>query len=481
MKKWKWLAMLVTVAMACMLLSMTAFAAEEMDYDEATKTYTVSGNCILEEDKLLYAGCTLYVPEGQTLTIPSGKTLSIANGAWLVNDGEVIVNGTLKSYGLTNFVKDSWPKGEFTIQGGEWYNKNGSVLYVGGSGAGLELVGAEASMTAAFVDGALVMTAASGTVVQNADKALSSVLIPDMINRLIILEGATYRVAEGKTLTVPACGELVAMGTLGIDGSVVLEPGSEYTLKNGTVITMPDEGDSVTLVSGATASLPAGATARVESVVLDAGQAVLELDGSVSMQNGDRITAQGDIIYHSVTITATANEGGSISPSGNVSVEAGQNQTFTIEADDGYRIYNIWVDDVSMGAIDHYTFKNVSEAHTIEAVFSHAAVKTPSKDATCTENGNSAYWYCKVCDKYFSDEAMTKEITLADSVIPATGHSYQDGKCTVCGAADPTYKPDNNPQTGDNNNLALWFALLFVSCGGVIGMTVYGKNKKEIQ
>ncbi len=39
----------------------------------------------------------------------------------------------------------------------------------------------------------------------------------------------------------------------------------------------------------------------------------------------------------------------------------------------------------------------------------------------------------------------------------------------------------NTPQTGDNSNMMLWIALLFVSCGGVIGMTVYSKKKREIQ
>ena len=39
----------------------------------------------------------------------------------------------------------------------------------------------------------------------------------------------------------------------------------------------------------------------------------------------------------------------------------------------------------------------------------------------------------------------------------------------------------NSPQTGKNSNMMLWIALLFVSCGGVISMTVYGKKKREVQ
>lgn len=67
-------------------------------------------------------------------------------------------------------------------------------------------------------------------------------------------------------------------------------------------------------------------------------------------------------------------------------------------------------------------------------------VKTEAKDATCTEDGNIEYWYCEACHKYFSDEALTEEIKLADTVIEAAGHKFEDGKCTVCGAIDPDFK-----------------------------------------
>ena len=39
-------------------------------------------------------------------------------------------------------------------------------------------------------------------------------------------------------------------------------------------------------------------------------------------------------------------------------------------------------------------------------------------------------------------------------------------------------KDTTSPQTGDNSNLALWFAVLFISCGGVIGVTVYSRRRK---
>lgn len=44
--------------------------------------------------------------------------------------------------------------------------------------------------------------------------------------------------------------------------------------------------------------------------------------------------------------------------------------------------------------------------------------------ATCTADGNTEYWYCETCKKYFSDENATTEIDLADTVVTASGHTY---------------------------------------------------------
>ena len=69
------------------------------------------------------------------------------------------------------------------------------------------------------------------------------------------------------------------------------------------------------------------------------------------------------------TIKATAGTGGSISPSGNVSVREGRDQTFTITPDKGYAVANVKIDGKSIGAVKSYTFENVSRTHTIEVIF----------------------------------------------------------------------------------------------------------------
>ena len=72
------------------------------------------------------------------------------------------------------------------------------------------------------------------------------------------------------------------------------------------------------------------------------------------------------------TIKATAGAGGSISPSGSVSVREGRDQTFTITPDKSYAVSNVKIDGKSIGAVKSYTFENVRRTHTIEVIFMKA-------------------------------------------------------------------------------------------------------------
>lgn len=85
-----------------------------------------------------------------------------------------------------------------------------------------------------------------------------------------------------------------------------------------------------------------------------------------------------------------------------------------------------------------------------------------AKDATATEKGYTGDKVCKVCG-----------YTVKGKEIPASGTTKP---------TNPT-KPDRNtdvtsPKTGDNSNLALWFAVLFISCSGVITCAVYSRRRK---
>ena len=71
----------------------------------------------------------------------------------------------------------------------------------------------------------------------------------------------------------------------------------------------------------------------------------------------------------------------------------------------------------------------------------HSLTKTEAKAPTCTEDGNSVYWTCSVCHKYFSDENGTTEIEVDSWVIDATGHSL-----TKTEAKAPTCTEDGNSE-----------------------------------
>lgn len=116
----------------------------------------------------------------------------------------------------------------------------------------------------------------------------------------------------------------------------------------------------------------------------------------------------------------------------------------------------------------------------------HTLTAVAAKDSTCTVKGNIAYWYCAECLKYLSDANGTDEITKAETElplaehtevtipgkaatcteagltngtkcsvcgeilvaqkeIPAKGHYFENGVCSVCGAEDPNYVKPTEP------------------------------------
>ena len=82
------------------------------------------------------------------------------------------------------------------------------------------------------------------------------------------------------------------------------------------------------------------------------------------------------------TIEATAGTGGSISPSGSVSVREGRDQTLTITPDKGYAVANVKIDGESIGAVKSYTFENVSKAHAIEVIFVKGTASASTGDSS---------------------------------------------------------------------------------------------------
>ena len=95
--------------------------------------------------------------------------------------------------------------------------------------------------------------------------------------------------------------------------------------------------------------------------------------GQLAIDNVKLMAVETGEAAQKYTITATAGEGGSITPNGDVSVKEGASQTFAIAADNGYEIADVLVDGSSVGAVESYTFSDVKANHTITVSFNKTA------------------------------------------------------------------------------------------------------------
>ena len=83
----------------------------------------------------------------------------------------------------------------------------------------------------------------------------------------------------------------------------------------------------------------------------------------------------------------------------------------------------------------------VEQTETPALGHDYKVVENTAKAATCMEAGNSAYWECENCKKYYSDEEGTVEIDPKDIVIKALGHDWKAATCTepkTCGRCKET-------------------------------------------
>ena len=222
------------------------------------------------------------------------------------------------------------------------------------------------------------------------------------------------------------------------------------------------------------------------------------------------------------TITASAGEGGTITPSGEVTVNVGEAQTFTIKADEGWHIKEVVINGESVGAEESYTME---AAGTIEALFEKDAVEPEVPDKSALEAAlkeaaeilaqtdkyteESLKDYKAVVDEaqavYDDAEATAEEIADAvqkltdardllkeiDKEEPGTGDKPGTGtdKPGTGGGSDKPSAGNDKPQsgkdtvkavqTGDDTNIAIWvFALAAAAAAGGAVIIIRKRNMK---
>ncbi len=198
--------------------------------------------------------------------------------------------------------------------------------------------------------------------------------------------------AGNKAYTVSKEGYNNAGGNINVDGDETVDvtlTKKTYTLTVNTVGegTVTKNPDKATYNHGEVVQLAAN---PAENWIFTGWSG--DLTGSTNPANitmNSNKTVIASFMIKQYTITATAGAGGSISPSGDVKVNHGANQSFTITPNTGYNIEDVKIDGSSIGAVTNYTFTNVTGNHTIAVTFK-IKTYTISVSANPSEGGTAS-------------------------------------------------------------------------------------------
>ena len=312
----------------------------------STAAITLRNNCLQPQTSaelvatlLDAAGAVLETKKTSIGGAISGETFQAENVTFSRLGTRVVVRAAVPGNDLLTFEGLAVGLGDFTANG-----TNYTYTLQNDSGATSTLVTAvSGNGEPVSINGQALSTGGSATVT-----------IPNSGTTDIVVEIGT----KTYTLTIPrnsGTGGGATSYTLTFDtngGSTIAPITQDY----GTAITAPaDPSKTGYTFAGWTPAIPA--TMPAENLTVTAQW---------------RYNGGGSSGYSYYTIKATAGTDGSISPSGNVSVREGRDQTFTITPDKGYAVANVKIDGKSIGAVKSYTFENVRRTHTIEVIFMKA-------------------------------------------------------------------------------------------------------------
>lgn len=191
-----------------------------------------------------------------------------------------------------------------------------------------------------------------------------------------------------------------------------------------------------------------------------------------------------DIVNYS--IQASADSGGSVSPSGTTTVDAGGNASFTITPQSNYQVADVTVDGKSVGAVSSYTFSNVAGNHTIAAQFkpktftitasaqAHGAI-SPSGKVAVSGGGNASF-----------NVTPAENYKIADVVVDGTSEgarsSYSFSNVTANHSISATFAPITYTITasaGDHGTISPAGAVS-VDSGTNMAFSIYPDDKYQV-
>ncbi len=320
--------------------------------------------------------------EGYTLGAAAGET-AIVSGAAV--DAEGVVTYTLTGAGkagdsvtlpvtissaryedaAVNVVITLLPRDEqaaLRVTGGTTvvYGETLQLGTSGGSGAGAVTYAVTDGTGKATIDANGVLTPVQvGAVTVTATKA------GDDAYNDVTSAAVTVTITKATPTGVPGYTPVTGRGKTLRDAALTIEGGS-LSLKDGTLEWVDKDGNV----------LP-------DDTVIEAGKSYkwrfTPADGNYTAISGEIVlyspaeddTGHGNS-HNYRTIMVTVRGNGSVSPSGWANVPIGGDQTFTITPDKGYAVAKVLIDGQSVGAVTSYTFRGITEGHTIEVIFMKA-------------------------------------------------------------------------------------------------------------
>ena len=249
---------------------------------------------------------------------------------------------------------------------------------------------------------------------------------------------------------VPGSSDSWALGyeSLSVSGRSFISSGSSWTANNDLRIrsvvydnTLPTS-SSTTNISICTSALPFlwnGLTFN------SAGLQTAHFTNSVGCDSAATLNLSVKTNY---TLTASAGSNGNISPNGVSSVCSGSNITFTITPNSGYTITDVIVDGVSKGAINSFTFTNITANHSINASFSSLCLPSSytmnvsiCSGSSYSFNGNSyntpGTYISHLTNAGGCDSAVTLNLSIISNITPAV--SINTATSVVCVNSNVTF------------------------------------------
>ena len=320
--------------------------------------------------------------EGYTLGAAAGET-AIVSGAAV--DAEGVVTYTLTGVGkagdsvtlpvtissaryedaAVNVVITLLPRDEqaaLRVTGGTTvvYGETLQLGTSGGSGAGAVTYAVTDGTGKATIDANGVLTPVQvGAVTVTATKA------GDDAYNDVTSAAVTVTITKATPTGVPGYTPVTGRGKTLRDAALTIEGGS-LSLKDGTLEWVDKDGN----VLPDDTVIEAGKSYKWRFTPADGNYAAIS--GKIVLYSpAEDDTGHGNS-HNYRTIMVTVRGNGSVSPSGWANVPIGGDQTFTITPDKGYAVAKVLIDGQSVGAVTSYTFRGITEGHTIEVIFMKA-------------------------------------------------------------------------------------------------------------